>query len=155
MRHPAFFPVEVNTASKEELLRVPGIGPKSVLRILAARRVQKLGMPELKRIGVVLKRAQYFITCNGRAPRQPGGDCKRAAGPQGVRWGVQQLSLDEFVPKALPDAAPAVHQLTAHGVGSGCGPHGARGGLDMPYPAHVSDAAYCYDGSYAGFLLYF
>ena len=61
VRHPAFFPVEVNTASKEELLRVPGIGPKSVLRILAARRVQKLGMPELKRIGVVLKLSLIHI----------------------------------------------------------------------------------------------
>lgn len=86
---PAFFPVEVNTASKEELLRVPGIGPKSVLRILAARRVQKLGMPELKRIGVVLKRAPIFYHPQWLrpGPRQSGGDCKRAAGPQGVQCG--------------------------------------------------------------------
>jgi predicted DNA-binding helix-hairpin-helix protein len=63
VRHPEFFPVEVNTASRAELLRVPGIGPKSALRIVEARRVQSLGMAELKRIGVVLKRAQYFITC--------------------------------------------------------------------------------------------
>lgn len=118
VRHPAFFPVEVNTASKEELLRVPGIGPKSVLRILAARRVQKLGMPELKRIGVVLKRAQYFITCNGRAPAHANRAeiANALLDPKAFSVGVQQLSLDEFVPKALPDAAPAVHQLTAHGV---------------------------------------
>ena len=63
VRHPEFFPVEVNTASRPELLRVPGIGPKSALRIVEARRVQSLGMAELKRMGVVLKRAQYFITC--------------------------------------------------------------------------------------------
>ena len=118
VRHPAFFPVEVNTASKEELLRVPGIGPKSVLRILAARRVQKLGMPELKRIGVVLKRAQYFITCNGRAPAHANRAeiANALLDPKAFSVGVQQLSLDEFVPKALPDASPAVHQLTAHGV---------------------------------------
>ena len=118
VRHPAFFPVEVNTASKEELLRVPGIGPKSALRILSARRMQKLGMAELKRIGVVLKRAQYFITCNGRAPAH--ASRAEIAGalldPKAFSVGVQQLSLDEFVPKALPDAAPAVHQLTSHGV---------------------------------------
>ena len=118
VRHPEFFPVEVNTASKDELLRVPGIGPKSVLRILAARRVQKLGMPELKRIGVVLKRAQYFITCNGRAPAHANRAeiANALLDPKAFSVGVQQLSLDEFVPKALPDAAPAVHQLTAHGV---------------------------------------
>lgn len=118
VRHPAFFPVEVNTASKEELLRVPGIGPKSALRILAARRMQKLGMPELKRIGVVLKRAQYFITCNGRAPAH--ATRAEIAGalldPKAFSVGVRQLSLDEFVPEALPDAAPAVHRLAARGV---------------------------------------
>ena len=67
VRHPEFFPVEINTAPKEALLLIPGIGPKSALRILSARRQQHLGMAELKRMGVVLKRAQYFITCNGRA----------------------------------------------------------------------------------------
>ena len=65
VRHPEFFPVEINTAPKAALLRIPGIGPKSALRILSARRQQHLGMAELKRMGVVLKRAQYFITCNG------------------------------------------------------------------------------------------
>ena len=128
VRHPAFFPVEVNTASKEELLRVPGIGPKSVLRILAARRVQKLGMPELKRIGVVLKRAQYFITCNGRAPAHANRAeiANALLDPKAFSVGVQQLSLDEFVPKALPDAAPAVHQLTAHGVTAPTAAHMVR-----------------------------
>ena len=59
--------MEINTAPKAALLRIPGIGPKSALRILSARRQQHLGIAELKRMGVVLKRAQYFITCNGRA----------------------------------------------------------------------------------------
>ena len=48
------------------LLRVPGIGEKSVQRILAARRVSILNYEDLRKIGVVLKRAQYFITCNGK-----------------------------------------------------------------------------------------
>ncbi|MPM96259.1 hypothetical protein SDC9_143417 [bioreactor metagenome] len=60
------FPVEVNTASRELLLRVPGIGVNSTLRILRARRETKLDFEGLRRIGVVLKRAQYFITCQGK-----------------------------------------------------------------------------------------
>ena len=118
VRHPGFFPVEVNTATKEELLRVPGIGPKSALRILQARRVQNLGMAELKRIGVVLKRAQYFITCRGKAAAH-GSRAEIANAlldPKAFSVGIQQLSLDDFVPKAMPDAAPAVQKLAAHGM---------------------------------------
>ena len=59
------FPVDVNTCSYEMLLRVPGIGVKSAQRIRTARRNGRLGLPELKRIGVVLKRAQFFIVCKG------------------------------------------------------------------------------------------
>ena len=110
--------MEVNTASRAELLRVPGIGPKSALRIVEARRVQSLGMAELKRIGVVLKRAQYFITCKGKAAAR--GSRAEIAGalldPKAFSVGMQQLSLDDFVPKALPDAAPAVQRLEAHGM---------------------------------------
>lgn len=66
IRHLECFPVEVNTASYDLLLRVPGIGPKSVQRIIAARKHSHLTFQILKKIGVVLKRAQYFITCGGR-----------------------------------------------------------------------------------------
>lgn len=118
VRHPEFFPVEVNTAGRAELLRVPGIGPKSATRIVQARRLQTLGMAELKRIGVVLKRAQYFITCQGHTPGH--GTRAEIAGalldPKAFGVGVQQLSLDDFTPKALPTAAPAVQELAAHGV---------------------------------------
>ncbi len=55
------FPIDVNTASYNELLRVPGIGPISAKRIVVARRAGKLSNAELARIGVVLKRARYFI----------------------------------------------------------------------------------------------
>ena len=64
IRHLEYFPVEINRAGYEMLLRVPGIGVKSAQRIMRARRSAKLDFDQLKRIGVVLKRAHYFITCN-------------------------------------------------------------------------------------------
>ena len=66
LRHLEFFPVEVNRADYEALLRVPGVGVRSARRILAARRVGPLTFEGLKRLGVVLKRAQYFLTCSGK-----------------------------------------------------------------------------------------
>ena len=66
LRHLEFFPVEVNRADYEALLRVPGVGVRSARRILAARRVGPLTFEGLKQLGVVLKRAQYFLTCSGR-----------------------------------------------------------------------------------------
>ena len=66
LRHLECFPVEINTADYHMLLRVPGIGNKSALRIVKARRTGTLDFHDLKRIGVVLKRAIYFITCKGK-----------------------------------------------------------------------------------------
>ncbi|MBP3469824.1 MAG: putative DNA modification/repair radical SAM protein [Lachnospiraceae bacterium] len=66
VRHLEQFPVEINRADYRMLLRVPGIGVKSARRIVQARRLGSLGFDELKKLGVVLKRALYFITCNGR-----------------------------------------------------------------------------------------
>lgn len=66
LRHLEFFPVEVNRADYEALLRVPGLGVRSAQRILTARRVGPLSFEGLKRLGVVLKRAQYFLTCSGK-----------------------------------------------------------------------------------------
>jgi len=60
------FPVEINRASYNELLRVPGIGVRSAYKILSIRRVHKIDFEDLKKIGVVMKRAQYFITCKGK-----------------------------------------------------------------------------------------
>lgn len=65
LRHLEFFPVEINRADYQVLLRVPGIGVKSAQRIVKARRNGNLRFEDLKRIGVVLKRALYFITCGG------------------------------------------------------------------------------------------
>jgi putative DNA modification/repair radical SAM protein len=66
LRHLGLFPVEVNRADYYTLLRVPGMGVKSAKRIIAARRNGPLDFDALKRIGVVLKRAIYFITCSGK-----------------------------------------------------------------------------------------
>ena len=66
VRHLEYFPVEIQKADYRTLLRVPGIGYKSAQRIIRARRHANLGFDDLKRMGVVLKRALYFITCSGR-----------------------------------------------------------------------------------------
>lgn len=66
LRHLEAFPVEINRAPYEQLLRVPGIGVKSAQRIVQARRSSRLDFGHLKKIGVVLKRALYFITCSGK-----------------------------------------------------------------------------------------
>ncbi len=64
IRNPQFFPVDINRASYQKILRVPGIGVKSAKLIVMARRHRKLNIEALKRIGVVLKRAQFFIVCH-------------------------------------------------------------------------------------------
>ncbi len=64
--HPEQFPVEIMTADLGRLLRVPGIGPTGARRILSARRTSLLHFDDLKKMGIVLKRAQFFILCGGR-----------------------------------------------------------------------------------------
>ena len=66
LNHLEYFPVEVNRASYDVLLRVPGIGYKTAGRIVKARRFGSLGFEDLRKMGVVLKRALYFITCSGK-----------------------------------------------------------------------------------------
>jgi len=66
IRHLDQFPIEVNTASYDELLRVPGIGPTGVKKIMSARRYGNVNFDMLKKMRIALKRAQFFITCNGR-----------------------------------------------------------------------------------------
>lgn len=68
LRHPEFFPLNLNTAEYEHILRVPGIGVQSAMRIVAARRFRKLTEEHLKKIGVVLKRAKYFIAVQSDVP---------------------------------------------------------------------------------------
>lgn len=69
IHHMEQFPVEVNRADYHTLLRVPGIGVKSARAIMTARRGTSLDFTDLKKLGVVLKRAQYFLTCKGKAMR--------------------------------------------------------------------------------------
>lgn len=81
LRHPEAFPVDMNRADYEMILRVPGIGVKSARLIVAARRHSRITATALKKIGVVMKKAQYFITCGELAA--PGIQDLR---PEQVRW---------------------------------------------------------------------
>ena len=63
LRHPEAFPVDINTADYEQLLRVPGLGTKSAWLIVNSRRFNRLTSYDLKKMGVVMKKAKYFITC--------------------------------------------------------------------------------------------
>ena len=66
LRNIHLFPLEINKADYNMLLRVPGIGVKSAMRIVSARRFSTIDFEDLKKLGIVLKRAQYFITCKGK-----------------------------------------------------------------------------------------
>ena len=66
LRNLHLFPVEINKADYYTLLKVPGIGVTSAKRIIIARREFNLTFENLKKMGIVLKRARYFITCNGK-----------------------------------------------------------------------------------------
>lgn len=93
LNHLEQFPVEVNTADYRTLLRVPGIGVVSARRILAARQWRSLDLDALKKLGVVLKRAQYFITCGGRMT--PGLRVR----PEGVRRALTALEAPALAPQ--------------------------------------------------------
>ena len=123
VRHLEQFPVEVNRADYYTLLRVPGMGVKSARRIVEARRHAALDFPDLKRFGVVLKRAMYFITCSGRVMmpfRQDqdaiaaslAGEERRRAWEIGEGNAYRQMSLfDDFhitVPPTAEDVSGAV-----------------------------------------------
>lgn len=93
LRNPDLFPIDINTASYELLLRVPGIGPRSAQMIVQARRYSKLTSANLKKIGVVMKRAQYFITCR-ELPVYTIQELK----PESVK---RQIMQSEMVPKRI------------------------------------------------------
>lgn len=110
IQHLEQFPMDVNRVSLAQLLRIPGIGPKSARRIVAARRHGALGLEELRRIGVVLKRAQYFIVCKGfNGPKQlrPSLIAASLVDPAVYSLHTQQLSF--FAPEPL-------HQQIAQGA---------------------------------------
>ena len=100
LNHYGSFPVEVNTAPYETLLRVPGLGVISAQKIVRARRTGKLDFPDLVKMGVVLKRAQYFITCRGKPvagiPSNPEAVMRGLLSQQGAELAqppAEQLSL--------------------------------------------------------------
>jgi predicted DNA-binding helix-hairpin-helix protein len=122
LNHLEQFPVEINRAGQELLLRVPGIGVKSAMRIMTARRAGTLSFEDLKKIGVVLKRAVYFITCKGQI--MPGmkfthsfiyqnltADIRMRPGDLPMGQPVQQLSWMD-IPAMLPGREDTLKCLT-------------------------------------------
>jgi predicted DNA-binding helix-hairpin-helix protein len=101
LAHPERFPVEVNAADYETLLRVPGVGVRSARRIVEARRQGRLSVEDLRKLGAVMKRAQYFLTAKGQfAGRlRPGSPFLREALAEGT---IDQLSLFDPAGPALP-----------------------------------------------------
>ena len=97
LRHPEFFPVEINRADYATLLRVPGIGVLSAKRIVAARRFSPITPEGLKKIGVVIKRAKYFIICSGRSSEKPDHS------PTVIRHRLLLGEGDEATVSALPE----------------------------------------------------
>jgi predicted DNA-binding helix-hairpin-helix protein len=96
LRHLDFFPVEVNKADYETLLRVPGIGAKSARRIIETRRSRSLSFDSLRRIGAVLKRARYFTSCSGALIERPDDPARIRRLLSGIDGAGLQLPLFEF-----------------------------------------------------------
>lgn len=101
LRNRFAFPVEVNTADYEMILRVPGIGVKSAKKIVSARRFTQLSFEHLRQMGVVLKRAKYFITCQTRSLQKQEFDShqirrKILFGDGSVRSALLTQQLDLF-----------------------------------------------------------
>ncbi|MDE7400764.1 MAG: helix-hairpin-helix domain-containing protein, partial [Clostridia bacterium] len=94
MRNMHLFPVEINTAPLETLLRVPGIGAKSAYRIIQARRFGALDFDNLAKMRIILKRAKHFITCKGKFYGLESGNAVKAALLlDGIRENEQQISM--------------------------------------------------------------
>ncbi len=112
LRNRDRFPVEAGRAGYEELLRVPGIGQKSARRIVDARRHGRVGFDTLERIGVVMKRARWFLTCGGRSLDRMDAASEvlrlRLRQADGSDWARGQLPL--FDPRDLAVCAPTALQ---------------------------------------------
>ncbi len=96
LRHPDKFPVDINKDDYEMILRIPGVGVKSANKIVTSRLHQRLHADHLKRMGVVMKRAKYFMTCPGlerRVKEQQMTDLKSLIMATEVQKSVAQLSL--------------------------------------------------------------
>jgi len=104
LRNRHLFPVEVNRAPLELLLRVPGIGVRSAQRIVGARRGGHLSLEDLARLGVVMKRARYFVTARGRF----GADLAPDAAGLRARLTEQPLPRPRWSQPSLFDTAPSI-----------------------------------------------
>ncbi|MDW7677557.1 MAG: putative DNA modification/repair radical SAM protein, partial [Bacillota bacterium] len=119
LRNPGVFPVEINRAEYRQLLRIPGIGPTSARRIISSRQYGPITFESLKRTGAVLKRARYFITCQGKYyggkdfnPRRihsllTAEETFQQKGYQGI-----QLSLQDLFHQSQPASGNAVPSST-------------------------------------------
>ena len=94
LRHPEYFPVDVNKADYSTILRIPGIGVKSAKLIVMSRRYARLKSADLKKMGIVMKKAQYFITCNELAVQNVS-----ETSPEYVR----KVLTEKKLPKGAPD----------------------------------------------------
>jgi len=101
------FPIEVNKADKGFLLRIPGIGPTSAKRIIESRKFAWLGFEDLKKMGVVLKRAKYFILCKGKYYGQVDMEEQKIrnilahADPDSRKHSLNQISFMDLYPNAF------------------------------------------------------
>jgi putative DNA modification/repair radical SAM protein len=96
LRHLDFFPVEINRADYETLLRVPGIGAKTARRVIETRRSRSLNFESLRRLGAVLKRARYFIICGGAFIERPDNPLRIRRLLSDIDGAGLQLPLFEF-----------------------------------------------------------
>ena len=132
LRHPEFFPVDLQTADYEMILRVPGIGVKSAQLIVSSRRYCKIRLETLKKMGVVLKRAKYFIY----HPDIPAG--VRQFYPEMIRplllapSKTQQLDLFDSTPLLLPSAPATTNSLPSVFPSTNVIP--AKAGISLPKP---------------------
>jgi predicted DNA-binding helix-hairpin-helix protein len=96
LRHIDFFPVEINRADYETLLRVPGIGAKTARRVIETRRSRSLSFESLRRLGAVLQRARYFIICGGAFLDRPADPPRLRRLLSDIDGAGLQLPLFEF-----------------------------------------------------------
>lgn len=116
VRHPEEFPVEINTAPYQQLIRVPGLGIRCAQRIVSARRTGRLDFEDLIRMKVSLKRAQYFITCKGKyyQIQNPEPDTILRALKPAARSPYEQLSLFQDWQTAKPESNIEVLDNTSY-----------------------------------------
>jgi predicted DNA-binding helix-hairpin-helix protein len=98
LNHYDFFPVEINTVPYDTLLRVPGLGVISARKIVKARKMGSLDFTDLKKMGVSLKRSQFFITCRGNTftgiPNHPETVLRGLISEQS--WELAPQSMDQL-----------------------------------------------------------